>query len=60
MPAARRQRNLPGVSCSRDVRNVTLEHVERFEAVETRGHVENGQVAHFQVTLKVRFRLNEA
>ncbi|MFI8774657.1 dodecin [Gordonia sp. NPDC062954] len=38
----------------------TLEHVERFEAVETRGHVENGQVAHFQVTLKVGFRLNEA
>jgi flavin-binding protein dodecin len=38
----------------------TLEHVEWFEVVETRGHIENGQVAHFQVTLKVGFRLNEA
>jgi flavin-binding protein dodecin len=25
--------------------------------VETRGHVENGAVAHYQVTLKVGFRV---
>jgi flavin-binding protein dodecin len=25
--------------------------------VETRGHVVNGKVAHFQVTLKIGFRL---
>jgi len=28
-----------------------------FEVVETRGHIEQGKVAHFQVVLKVGFRL---
>jgi flavin-binding protein dodecin len=28
-----------------------------FQVVETRGHIENGKVAHFQVTLKVGFRI---
>lgn len=28
-----------------------------FEVVETRGHIEDGKIAHFQVTLKVGFRL---
>ena len=36
-----------------------LRHVNWFEVIETRGHVENGKVAHFQVTLKVGFRLEE-
>jgi flavin-binding protein dodecin len=35
----------------------TLRHVDWFEVVETRGHVANGKVGHFQVTLKVGFRL---
>lgn len=35
----------------------TIRHVDWFEVTETRGHVENGKVAHFQVTLKVGFRL---
>lgn len=35
----------------------TLRHVDWFEVVETRGHVADGKVAHFQVTLKVGFRL---
>ncbi|MDL9948372.1 MULTISPECIES: dodecin [unclassified Gordonia (in: high G+C Gram-positive bacteria)] len=38
----------------------TVENLEWFEVVETRGHIENGQVAHFQVTLKVGFRLLES
>ena len=33
--------------------------LEWFEVVETRGHIEDGQVAHFQVTLKVGFRIQE-
>jgi flavin-binding protein dodecin len=37
----------------------TLHHIGWFEVLETRGHVENGQVAHFQVTLKVGFTLEE-
>lgn len=35
----------------------TLRHVDWFEVVQTRGHVADGKVAHFQVTLKVGFRL---
>ena len=37
--------------------SATLRHVEWFQVVETRGHVDGGKVAHFQVTLKVGFRL---
>jgi flavin-binding protein dodecin len=35
----------------------TMRNIDWFEVVETRGHVANGEVAHFQVTLKVGFRL---
>ncbi|HKS15190.1 MAG TPA: dodecin [Pseudomonas sp.] len=35
----------------------TIKLLEWFEVVETRGHIENNQVAHFQVTLKVGFRI---
>ncbi|CAM5409070.1 dodecin family protein [Thauera mechernichensis] len=35
----------------------TIRHIDWFEVIETRGHVVNGKVAHFQVTLKVGFRL---
>jgi dodecin len=35
----------------------TLRRIDWFEVVETRGHVTDGKVAHFQVTLKVGFRL---
>ena len=38
--------------------NETVRNLELFEVVETRGHIENGAVAHFQVTLKVGFRLD--
>jgi hypothetical protein len=35
----------------------TLRNVDWFEVVEVRGHVEEGKVAHTQVTLKIGFRL---
>lgn len=35
----------------------TLRHIDWFEVTETRGHVVDGKVAHFQVTLKAGFRL---
>ncbi|HDY98983.1 MAG TPA: dodecin domain-containing protein [Pseudomonas sabulinigri] len=38
--------------CSKSVK-----HVEWFEVVETRGHVKDGKVAHYQVVLKVGFRI---
>jgi hypothetical protein len=35
----------------------TLDNLDWFEVTQTRGHIENGQVAHFQVYLKVGFKL---
>jgi len=37
----------------------TLHNLDWFEVVETRGHVVDGEVAHFQVKLKVGFRLDD-
>lgn len=39
--------------------SATVRHMNWFEVVETRGHIVDGQVAHFQVTLKVGFRLED-
>ena len=33
--------------------------LEWFEVVETRGHIQDGKVAHFQVTLKIGFRIDD-
>lgn len=38
----------------------TLRNVEWFETTEIRGHVVDGEVGHFQVTMKVGFRLEDA
>jgi len=38
----------------------TLRHLDWFEVEGIRGHLEEGQVAHFQVTMKVGFRLEDA
>lgn len=35
----------------------TLHHLEWFEMVDTRGHIVNGEVAHYQVTLKIGMRI---
>jgi flavin-binding protein dodecin len=35
----------------------TLRYLRWFEVVETRGHIEGGRVAHWQVTLKIGFTL---
>jgi flavin-binding protein dodecin len=35
----------------------TVRNLDWFEVIEIRGHIENGAVAHFQVGLKVGFRL---
>ena len=36
----------------------TLRNLRWFEVVETRGHIENGKVDHWQVTVKVGFTLD--
>ena len=35
----------------------TVENIRWFEVVETRGHVVDGKVDHYQVTIKVGFTL---
>ena len=37
----------------------TVRNLRWFEVTETRGHIENGNVAHWQVTIKVGFTLEE-
>jgi len=37
----------------------TLHGIDWFEVSSVRGHVEDGAVGHFQVTLKVGFKLDE-
>jgi len=37
--------------------SATVRNIHWFEVTETRGHVENGKVAHWQVTIKAGFRL---
>lgn len=37
----------------------SVKNMRWFEIVETRGHIENGQVAHWQVTIKVGFTLED-
>lgn len=39
---------------SKSVRNL-----QWFQVIETRGHIENGKVAHYQVSMKVGFTLED-
>ncbi len=36
----------------------TLKNLDWFEVMETRGHIVDGKVGHYQVTLKIGFRLD--
>lgn len=38
--------------CSKSIKNI-----EWFEVIETRGHVVDGKVGHYQVVMKVGFRI---
>lgn len=38
----------------------TLKNLRWFEVIETRGHVEDGMVAHYQVVIKVGFSIEDA
>ncbi|MDP9867432.1 MULTISPECIES: dodecin [Streptosporangium] len=38
----------------------TLRHLDWFEVTEVRGHIIDGEVGHFQVGMKVGFRLEDA
>ena len=36
----------------------TIRNLRWFEVLETRGHIQDGTVAHYQVTLKIGFTLD--
>jgi dodecin len=38
----------------------TVRNMRWFEVAETRGYIENGEIAHWQVTLKIGFTLEDA
>ena len=40
--------------------SATVRDLRWFEVKETRGHIEDGRVAHYQVTLRIGFTLAEA
>ncbi len=37
----------------------TLRHLDWFQVTETRGHIENQAIAHWQVTVKIGFRMDD-
>jgi len=37
----------------------TLRRMQWFQILETRGHIEDGEVSHWQVTLKIGFTLDD-
>jgi dodecin len=39
--------------------SATIKNMDWFQVVDIRGHIINGTVAHFQVTLKVGFRIED-
>lgn len=39
--------------------NLTVRNLRWFEVVTTRGHIEDGRIAHYQVTLKVGLTLED-
>ena len=38
----------------------SIDHMDWFEVTETRGHIVDGKVGHYQVTMKVGFRINNS
>jgi dodecin len=46
-----------GISTAVAQASKTIRNMDWFEVIETRGHIENGKVGHFQVKLKIGFTL---
>jgi len=37
----------------------TVKHMDWYEVIESRGHIVNSQIQHYQVTIKVGFRIED-
>ena len=40
--------------------NKSINNMDWFEVVETRGHIVDGKVGHYQVTIKIGFRIESS
>ncbi|MCQ8827885.1 dodecin [Streptomyces malaysiensis] len=47
------------IRCAIGRASKTLRNLDWFEVGQVRGHIENGRIAHYQVGLKVGFRLED-
>jgi flavin-binding protein dodecin len=47
------------VQCAIAKANESVRNIQWFEVTETRGHVKDGKIAHWQVTIKVGFTLED-
>ena len=45
------------ISTAIELAGKTVRNMDWFEVVETRGHIKDGKIAHYQVTLKIGFTL---
>ncbi len=39
--------------------SLSIKNMDWFEVVETRGHILEGKIAHYQVTIRVGFRIED-
>lgn len=46
------------IECAVAKAGETIKNMRWFEVVETRGHIDNSKVAHWQVTIKVGYTLS--
>ncbi len=37
----------------------TVKHMDWFEVIDTRGYIDDGAIKHWQVTIKIGFRLDD-
>jgi len=47
------------IDCAIDKASQTLRNLDWFEVMSVRGQIDEGKVAHYQVTMKVGFRLED-
>ena len=47
------------IDCALSRASSSVRGMRWFEVVETRGHIEDGKVAHYQVTVRVGFTVEE-
>ena len=45
------------ISTAIELASKTIRNMDWFEVVETRGHIKDAKIAHYQVTLKIGFTL---